>query len=319
MGSVPRRGYKKEEEDFLKKLVDDVVGQFFREFRNQSSSLAPPKPPESKEEFSEYIWGFISKNLSAYYKPGNAFVNDLVQEAARRAKELTAEHDLESELTPKLATLGLYDFVILCDDSGSMQNGNRIEVLEDTCQRVAEIATLLQPQGISLRFLNSDKKSDGLANKDDVSKKVHDVSYDGFTPLGTSLETKVVKPFILDRINTGKLKKPLITIIITDGCPTSEPEECLKEKVEQCKKTLDKHGFGPAGAVFLISRVGNDPDAEEFMKGLRKAKKLREMLYCDIRQLDNQRELFKQAGNDKGYTSHLIRLCTNALDSQTKR
>lgn len=114
MSSISRRGYKKEEEEFLKGLVNNVIDQFFKEFKQQSSLIAPPKPPESDEEYSEYIWGFVAKNLSSFYQPGNPFVEDLVREAAVRAKQLTAELDLEPKLTPKLVTLALYDFVILC-------------------------------------------------------------------------------------------------------------------------------------------------------------------------------------------------------------
>lgn len=99
-----------------------------------------------------------------------------------------------------------------------MTTGNRIEVLEDTCQRVADIATFLQPQGISLRFLNSSGNFDGLVHKEDIKKKVHSVQYDGVTQLGTMLQSKIIQPFIVDKINTKNFTKPLITIIITDGC-----------------------------------------------------------------------------------------------------
>ncbi|KKZ62052.1 hypothetical protein EMCG_03514 [[Emmonsia] crescens] len=305
MPSISRRGYKKEEEEFLKGLVDNVIDQFFKEFKQQSALIAPPKPPESDEEYSEYIWGFVAKNLSSFYQPGNPFVEGLVREAAVRAKQLTAELDLEPKLTPKLVTLALYDFVILCDDSSSMKTENRIEVLEDTCQRVADIATFLQPQGISLRFLNSSGNFDGLVHKEDIKNKVNSVQYDGVTQLGTMLQSKIIQPFIVNKINTKTFTKPLITIIITDGCPTIEHPTCLQEKVLQCKQILDKHDFEPAGAVFLISRVGSDSDAEEFLKGLKKDKKLREMIYCDVRQLDNQRAVFQRAGKDKAYTNRV--------------
>ncbi|EEH40229.1 hypothetical protein PAAG_02284 [Paracoccidioides lutzii Pb01] len=257
MGS--RRGYKKEEEDFLKKLVNSVIDQFFKEFSHQSSRLAPPdnQPPESEKEYSEYIWTFIEKNLSSFYQPGNPFVEDPVREAAARAKQLTAELDLEPKLTPKVVTLALYDFVIFCDDSGSMQTGNRVAVLEDTCQRVADIATFLQPQGISLRFINNDDKFDGSVDKNDIRKKVHGVQYTGMTQLGTMLQSKIIKPLIVDKIKARKYTKPLLAIIITDGCPTIEPEKCLQE-VLKCKQILDQHHFSPASAVFLISRVGDD-------------------------------------------------------------
>jgi hypothetical protein len=121
-----------EEEEFLDEIVDGVVDQFLQEFKQllaevflEPDSLSlpqptevegspPPKPPKTEEEYRTYVWNFIEKNLSAFYEPGDPFVEDIVQKAALRAQELTTTYHLAPETTPKLVKLALYDFVILC-------------------------------------------------------------------------------------------------------------------------------------------------------------------------------------------------------------
>lgn len=108
----------------------------------------------------------------------------------------------------------------------------------------------------------------------------------------------------------------------------------------ECKKKLTQLSKQPAGAIFLISRVGNDANAENFLSNLRVNKELQEVLYCCQDQLDERREVFRRAGGDNQYSSYvsvpyfpsaeyrnvtifnilvqLINLFVAALDSQTK-
>lgn len=71
----------------------------------------------------------------------------------------------------------------------------------------------------------------------------------------------------------------------------------------RCKIDLAELYLELASAIFLISRVSNDPGATGFLNGLRKNKELEEMLYISLDQLDDQREIFRKAGKDEQYTS----------------
>ena len=92
--------------------------------------------------------------------------------------------------------------------------------LEDTLRRVATFATILSPDGISIRMLNHIESEQGLWDNlktvEDVKKRMDEVVYDGSTPLGTKLRGKVLKP-MLSKAASGNLKKPVIVVIITDG------------------------------------------------------------------------------------------------------
>jgi hypothetical protein len=102
-----------------------------------------------------------------------------------------------------------------------MDQENRIQDLQDTLRRVATLATILSPDGISVRTLHyggdMDGQWDNLKTAKDIENRMDKVVYDGNTPLGTILEKKILKPMILDKARHDLLKKPVIVIIITDG------------------------------------------------------------------------------------------------------
>lgn len=101
-----------------------------------------------------------------------------------------------------------------------MNKGDRIKVLEDTCQRVSQIAGLLQPQGVYLRFLNhkNDRHFNNLTDPEDIQSKMGAVKYSGKTRLGTVLKNKIIEPLIFEKANSRQLERPIITVIVTDGC-----------------------------------------------------------------------------------------------------
>ena len=113
-----------EEEDAINDIVAHVVDQFLTEFSRRlgiphpedmpSPSFPEAKIPETEEDYRRYVWHFIERNLRTYYHPGDPYVEELVKNAAARAKELTQKYELEPEVTPKLALMALYDFAILC-------------------------------------------------------------------------------------------------------------------------------------------------------------------------------------------------------------
>lgn len=99
----------------------------------------------------------------------------------------------------------------------------RVPILKDTLQRVAQFATKLEPTGISLRFLNYPYDQRGgfdnlgaVSEIMDKTERVYEVQGGG-TQLGTMLNTKVVQPMIINKVNSGNFRKPIIVILITDG------------------------------------------------------------------------------------------------------
>ncbi|KAE8391204.1 hypothetical protein BDV23DRAFT_72606 [Aspergillus alliaceus] len=125
-----------------------------------------------------------------------------------------------------------------------MKAPSRIEALQDTCQRVVDIAGLLQQQGVCLRFLNYhyDQYFNLLDNREVIGRRIKEVEY-------------TAKP----------AKRPVITDIIKDGCPLGEATTSFEQAVLDCKRSLGElhFNFKPASAVLLISRVDDDPQGRD--------------------------------------------------------
>jgi hypothetical protein len=92
-----------------------------------------------------------------------------------------------------------------------------IPTLKDTLRRVAEFATILEPMGISVRFLNHHEDFNGLVDAKEVEEKVSKVPFFGTTRLGEVLDYKIVQPMIIQKVRERRLKKPVLVVIITDG------------------------------------------------------------------------------------------------------
>lgn len=113
-------------------------------------------------------------------------------------------------------------YLFVSDDSSSMTfDPQHIPALNDTLRRVAHFATILQPKGISIRFLNYDegngRKYDDLVDAHEIATKVASVPFSGGTRLGQVLNDKIVYPKIINKILSDTLERPVFVVIITDG------------------------------------------------------------------------------------------------------
>lgn len=91
--------------------------------------------------------------------------------------------------------------------------------------KVAGACSLFDDDGLEIRFLNSDKQGNGIRSEADAQHFVSKVKFSGVTPLGTSLDKKILQPMLLRPAQSRSLKKPLLVVIITDGAPYPEPRD----------------------------------------------------------------------------------------------
>lgn len=121
------------------------------------------------------------------------------------------------ELAFDLAALALYDVIIYADDSGSMafeEGGERIADLKLILGRVAEVATLFDDDGISIRFMNSPVNGDHIKDAAAANNVVAQVQFNGLTPLGTNLDAKVRKADLWCYLYCSIPANPLASFIV---------------------------------------------------------------------------------------------------------
>jgi hypothetical protein len=79
----------------------------------------------------------------------------------------------------------------------------------------------------------------------------------------------------------------------------------LRNTILRCKRSEALQKFGKAAVVFLISRVGHSPEAEEFLRELEKDPELEDMVYCSLERLDDpdRMAVFQRCKDDIEYTA----------------
>lgn len=100
-----------------------------------------------------------------------------------------------------------------------MNIGDRVTAVKDLVSRVAKITTMLDTNGIKVRFINFEGDGDynNVRNLAEVEDMISRVPFEGYTPIGTKLQSKILDPLLFANTRTQSLKKPLLITTITDG------------------------------------------------------------------------------------------------------
>ncbi|KAI9089639.1 hypothetical protein DFS34DRAFT_638978 [Phlyctochytrium arcticum] len=263
--------------------------------------------------------GYIAQTnrLESFYPP------QAIQQIADRVSKtvdfdaLTQQWRLQtSELAYDLASLALYDIVIYADDSGSMQaaeNGERIDDLNMIVAKVAEIASLFDHDGISVRFMNSDQQGNNLRSETETSTLVRSVKYMGVTPLGTQLDAKVVQPLVLGPARNNQMQKPVLVITITDGEPVGENRDKVQTVIASAKQALQQTRYGGGAVAFQFAQVGKDTAAQRFLGTLDHDPVVGGMIDCTSYYELEQMEMAKK-GVNLTPEMWLVKLMVGAVD-----
>ncbi|KAI0411375.1 hypothetical protein F5X98DRAFT_383817 [Xylaria grammica] len=283
---------------------------------NNVTEAKQEKQPETPREYRIYITNFTSNNLSG-------FVFDY-EELAKKAADLTNgannNFDLDPKFAPGVVKLDVFDFMILCDNSRSMML--RPALLKSTLKRLAKIANILTPTGISLRFLNYDKDGNGDFDglfMEDVERKFKEVGFKTGSRLGTVLRDKIVEP-IIAKAQSRTLEKPVLVLIITDGKPSGENPDTLRDAIHSCKQSADIQYYGSAAVVFIVARLGSSTSAKRFLGEIENDEAIQGMVYCSADGLNRQDALplsgdatSPPGGGERENTTRVIELLLAAL------
>lgn len=85
------------------------------------------------------------------------------------------------------------------------------------------------------------------------------VKFSGTTPLGTGLDRKVLQPLVTGPARSGQYPKPTLVIVITDGEPTGEPKDAVRQVIIGTKRFFESTPFGPGAVAFQFAQVSSTP------------------------------------------------------------
>lgn len=152
------------------------------------------------------------------------------------------------------------------------EDGERIQDLKLILQRVAYAAMLFDDDGIQLRFINNQPPFDycnGIRTEQQIDQLIQQHEFKGLTAMGTELKKKVIDGIVLDHARQGRMQKPVLCIVITDGQPAGEAPNAVFDAVRYATTELGRMPqYGPGAIAFQFAQVGNDTKAREFLSRL---------------------------------------------------
>ncbi|KAF2965997.1 hypothetical protein GQX73_g7583 [Xylaria multiplex] len=266
--------------------------------------------------------------LDRFFKNGNLL--ERVADNAVKLRENPTTDLGKPENVRKLITLSMYKPVLFCDDSRSMNTGDRLKKQANIVTRITRITTYLVPDdmGVALFFINAPVEGSNNLREDEVAKIMPNLEAIGATELGHNLKEKILKPMLYDKVKRNEeLERPILISIITDGHPIgkNEPEGQFIKVLKECSTFLFEHGYPQEGlskiirfgstycllipaslkaVIFQISQIGNDKKAADFLDGLRSEAQIKDMIYCTTDQLDAKYQEFED--NEKGLEEWLL-------------
>ncbi|KAL2912245.1 hypothetical protein HK105_208236 [Polyrhizophydium stewartii] len=281
--------------------------------------LAPPQSAQRSidaSHISEKLRSIVHENQLQPWWAG-ARLDDLCQRLATvDFDRLAAEWRISRQVVCDLVSLALFDVVFFVDDSGSMvfeENGSRLDDLKFILAKTATVSAFFDEDGIQVRFMNGDLIGEGLRTEAQVESLVARARFAGMTPLGTQFKAKVVDPLVLGPAITGRLNKPVLAVIVTDGEPTREAPDALQAAIVETHNTLLKTQYGPGALSIQIAQVGTDEFAQRFLSRIDQDPSVGGMVDCTSNYEMESEEMLRR-GAELSPEMWLLKLCLGAVD-----
>jgi hypothetical protein len=258
---------------------------------------------------------FLYHHLERFYPP-KRYQALLQRILSINFHQIATQWRLPLELAYDLAPMGFYDVIFFCDDSGSMafeEQGERIDDLKLILEQVCSIATLFDDDGMTVRFMNSPLEGNGIKTAEDVKQLINQIKFQGMTPIGTNLHSKVLNPLVVQPAKAGRLDKPVLLFVITDGEPSGEANELLKSVIQSTVETLRRTPYGAGSLAIQIAQVGKDQRAQRYLGSLDNDPDVGQMIdvtsYYEL-----EAEEFNKKGIDLTPELWLLKICMGGID-----
>lgn len=266
------------EMDDVRRVTLEARSDVTTQARGGANSFGLVKPnvpagtnPEISTLVVEKMWRIVClKNLFAFYTQPQ--LQALVDRACRHDyRALQREWNLPTiDMTVDLAVLGLYDIVVFADDSGSMtatepkeDNMTRFHILKQVLKTVGFWASLMDSDGIMLRFFNSMVEGNGLSSMSQIETLVSQVTPRNGTPMGEHLQSRILDQIVYPVMRAQQLSRPVLIITLTDGIPQNE--QTVLSTILQCKSTCAATKYGENAVAFSFAQIGSDADATTYL------------------------------------------------------
>ncbi|GLA39964.1 hypothetical protein AnigIFM63309_007568 [Aspergillus niger] len=276
----------------------------------------------SQNFYVEGVMTVITNNYSGF-SIDDQTIKTLMRTAAAEMMNIVQTYNIPDGKEKAMVELALFDMVIVCDNSNSMWKYRK--ALKKTLRHLVTISSLLLPKGITIRFLNTNNDGkdlyENITEGYQVDRIFQDAKFIDFISLwngpeiGDIVNQDIIHPMIIRKARAGELRRPVITIMLTDAdIPPGQGRETLTSSIRTCKEAKELEKYGDKAALFVLSRVGNSTTGEEFASELENDTSINDMLHCSPDSLDKWLADCQKLGKENEYTGKLIELFLTALD-----
>ncbi|GKZ81625.1 hypothetical protein AnigIFM56816_006146 [Aspergillus niger] len=263
----------------------------------------------SQNFYVEGVMTVITNNYSGF-SIDDQTIKTLMRTAAAEMMNIVQTYNIPDGKEKAMVELALFDMVIVCD------------AMKKTLRHLVTISSLLLPKGITIRFLNTNHDGRDLYENitegyqvDEICQNAKYFRFRNGPELGDFVNEDIIHPMIMRKARAGELKRPVITIMLTDAdIPSAQGRETFKSCIRSCKKAADLQKYGDKAALFVLSRVGNSRRGKEFVSELETDTSINDMLHCSPDSLDKWLADCQKLGKENEYTGKLIELFLTALD-----
>ncbi|QSS51051.1 ankyrin repeat protein [Histoplasma capsulatum var. duboisii H88] len=284
-----------------------ALGPIFKSASRYFLNIAPPasfhpeeeletEKLETAEDFKNSLDNIVNDDgLGRFFPPGNTYVKEVAEKTASLKNDPNNLLNSPSQLKG-LATMALYQPIIYCDDSGSMR-GELWEKQAELVKRITGIATRADPnnRGLYFRLINEDLSFADNLDGDAILRTLGKIVPHGNTQLGTQLRKRILDPIIRRPLYAGTpLERPYLIMIITDGCPTLEPSDQLRNVILDCSQFLGDKGYRKDAVRFCLSQIGQNQEARDFMDKLVMDSEVLKVLHRTVELVDTRYDELRQ-------------------------
>lgn len=262
----------------MHQLAQDARSDYVNLQSNQQNLQKPSVPSGAEypnQDVSmlvvEKMWRIVClKKLYAFYSQHS--LQNLVNRACRHDyKTLMIQWNLPTlDMAIDLAVLGLYDVVIFGDDSGSMNTEeptedmlSRWEILKQVVKTIGFWSSLMDADGVVIRFINSMVEGNGVSNSAEIDGIFRSVRPSGSTPLGEQLDAKIIRKIIIPIIQSQEILRPVLILNITDGVPSNT--NFVKQTILDCRNFCAQTKYGENAVAFSFAQIGSDKSASAYL------------------------------------------------------
>ncbi len=313
--------------------VTYAARESYRDHERNAAGLVKPTTPHSTNSdalrinqlVTEKMWRIVClREIHVFYTQSE--LQALVDRACRHDyRALMRDWNLPTiDMATDIAVMGLYDIVLFIDDSGSMaavdagqehDGMTRFQVLRELTKTISFWATLMDPDGIVLRFFNHplEQEGNGLSSQRAVDRLFEIVTPSGSTPLGEELNNKIfrkiVEPFLAPS-STERLARPVLIITITDGQPNNGVT--VVETISRMRRACSASRYGRFAMAYSFAQIGTDAGATAFLKALDIHPEIGDTIDCTSEYSIE----WAETGNHPGFTpsAWLVKLLIGPID-----